>query len=73
LRQLRLSDDQLAAVLHAAQPLAVGDRGAFPQDVAAALHGQELDDGTAYRTIAQVQRRYWDPPIMAGASLRWDR
>jgi hypothetical protein len=59
---LRLTDDQLAAVLRAAEPLAVGDRGAFLQDVAAALAGQELGDGVVYRTIAQVQGRYYDPP-----------
>src|SRR6476619_5420280 len=60
---LRLTDDQLAAVLRAAEPLAIGDRGAFLQDVAAALQGQELGDGAVYRTVAQVQRQYYDPPI----------
>jgi hypothetical protein len=49
---LRLTDDQLAAVLRAAEPLAVGDRDAFLRDVAAALQGQELGDGTVYRVIA---------------------
>ena len=53
---LRLTDDQLAAVLQAAEPLAIGDRGAFLQDVAATLQGQELGDGAVYRTIAQAQR-----------------
>jgi hypothetical protein len=72
LRPLRLTDDQLAAVLRAAEPLAVGDRGAFLQDVAAALQGQELGDGAVYRTIAQVQRRYYDPPIL-GPEPRWGR
>ena len=38
---LRLTDDQLAAVLRAAEPLAIGDRDAFLQDVAVALRGQE--------------------------------
>jgi len=69
---LRLTDDQLTAVLRAAEPLAIGDRGAFLQDVAAALKGQELGDGTVYRTIAQVQRRYYDPPILS-APPRWGR
>jgi hypothetical protein len=69
---LRLTDDQLAAVLRAAEPLAVGDRGAFLQDVAAALQGQELGDGTVYRAIAQAQRRYYDPPILTPGS-RWER
>ena len=39
-----------------APPTAVGDRGAFLQDVAAALQGQELGDGRS------VQRRYYDAP-----------
>jgi hypothetical protein len=69
---LHLTDDQLAAVLRAAEPLAVGDRGAFLQDVAAALQGQELGDGAVYRTVAQVQRRYYDPPILS-APPRWGR
>jgi hypothetical protein len=30
--------------------------------VAAALQGQELGDGTVYRVVALVQRRYYDPP-----------
>ena len=69
---LRLTDDQLAAVLQAAEPLAIGDRGAFLQDVAAALQGQELGDGTVYRAIAQAQRKYYDPPILTPGS-RWER
>jgi hypothetical protein len=69
---LRLTDDQLAAVLRAAEPLAIGDRGAFLQDVAAALQGQELGDGTVYRAIAQAQRQYYDPPILTPRS-RWER
>jgi|GraSoiStandDraft_16_1057320.scaffolds.fasta_scaffold408270_1 hypothetical protein len=67
---LRLTDDQLAAVLHAAEPLAIGDLGAFLQDVAAALQGQELGDGTVYRAIAQAQRQYY-PPILTPGS-RWE-
>ena len=69
---LRLTDDQLTAVLRAAEPLAVGDRGAFLRDVAAALQGQELGDGTVYEAIAQAQRQYYDPPILTPGS-RWDR
>jgi hypothetical protein len=62
---LALTDDQLAAVMRAAEPLAVGDRDGFLRDVAAALQGQELGDGAVYRTIAQMQRRYYDPPILS--------
>jgi hypothetical protein len=69
---LRLTDDQLAAVLRAAEPLAIGDRGAFLQDVATALQGQELGDRTVYRVVTQVQRRYYDPPTL-GPEPRWGR
>ena len=71
-RPLRLTDDQLATVFRAAEPLAIGDRGAFLQDVATALQGQELGDGTVYRVVAQVQRRYYDPPTL-GPEPRWGR
>jgi hypothetical protein len=50
----------------------IGDRGAFLQDVAAALQGQELGDGMVYRVVAQVQRRYYDPPILLPLP-RWGR
>ena len=60
---LALTDEQLTAVMHAAEPLAVGDRDAFLRDVAAALRGRQLGDGMVYRTIAQVQRHY-DPPVL---------
>jgi hypothetical protein len=69
---LHLSDDQLAAVLRAAEPLALGDRSAFLQDVAATLRGQELGDGAVYRVVAQAQRQYYDPPILS-APPRWGR
>jgi hypothetical protein len=58
---LRPTDDQLAAVLRAAEPLAVGDRGACrtsPRPCKAASSAME-------RAVAQVQRRYWDPPVLA--------
>ncbi len=52
--------------------LAIGDRGAFLQDVAAALRGQELGDGTVHRAVTQAQRKYFDPPILTPGS-RWER
>jgi hypothetical protein len=69
-RPLRLSDDQLDAVMRAAERLAVGDRDAFLRDVAEALRDQELGDGTVYRVITQVQRHYYDPPIMTSPTRR---
>jgi hypothetical protein len=68
-RPLRLTDAQLSAVLRAAEPLAIGDRGAFLQDVAAALQGRELGDGAVYRAITQAQRKYYDPPILSAGSV----
>jgi hypothetical protein len=62
---LALTDEQLDAVMRAAQPLAIGDRAAFLQDVAAALRGQQLGDGAVYRTIARMKRRYYDSPVLA--------
>jgi hypothetical protein len=56
---------------HAAKPLAIGDRGAFLQEVAATLRGQELGDRMVYRAIAQAQRKYYDPPILTPGS-RWE-
>jgi hypothetical protein len=69
---LALTDDQLTAVMRAAEPLVVSDRDGFLRDVAAALRSQELGDGTVYRVVAQVQRRYYDPPILS-APPRWGR
>jgi hypothetical protein len=62
---IRLTDSQLDAVLAATRPLAVADRDAFLQDVAAALQGRpSLEMATLYRAIADVQRRHHDPPQM---------
>ena len=57
-----LSEDQIHAILSATHPLPIADRDAFLDDVADALDGVELGDGAVYRTIKDVQRRYWDPP-----------
>jgi hypothetical protein len=61
---LALSDEQLDAVLRAAQPLPVAARDQFLIDLAAALQGQDLGDGAVYRAIRDVQRRHHDPPMM---------
>jgi hypothetical protein len=62
---IRLTDVQLDAVMRAAAPLAIGDRDPFLRSLAEALQGcRELGDGTVYRIVAEVQRRFWDPPLM---------
>ena len=63
---LRLSDDELDAVMAAARPLAVERRNAFLQDVATALAScAELGPGVVHRVCAQVQREFFDPPDLS--------
>ena len=60
---IRLTDEQLSAVLAAARPLAPADRDSFLQAVAEALRDRPVGDGTVYRIIAGVQHRFFDPPL----------
>ena len=61
---LRLTDSQITHIFAAARPLAVQNRDAFLQEVAAALAGiADPGDGDVARAIRQTQRRFWDPPI----------
>jgi hypothetical protein len=61
---IALTDAQLDAVFRAAAPLAVHERDAFLQDVAAILRGVVAPgDGDIYRAIREAQRRHWDPPL----------
>jgi hypothetical protein len=60
---LKLTDDQLSAVMRAAAPLAQNVRKDFLQALAARLCGlRELGDGVVYRTIKEVQAEFWEPP-----------
>jgi hypothetical protein len=53
-RPLALTDSEYDQVMAAARPLHE-------------LRGLgELGDGRVHRAIAEVQRRYWDPPIATG-------
>jgi hypothetical protein len=67
---IRLTDAQLDAVMAAAQPLAPGNRGPFLEAVAMALQGRELGDGILHRVIAEVQRKFWDPPLVTAGGKR---
>jgi hypothetical protein len=64
-KPIHLSDSQLEQIMRAAAPLAPNDRSAFLADVAAALHGQALGDGTIFRVIREIQGRYFHPPEFA--------
>ena len=59
---LSLTDDQLATVMNAAEPLLPADRSRFLQAVATALDGQEIGDGVVARTCREIQSRYFHPP-----------
>ena len=60
---LALTDDQLATVMNAAEPLLPADRSRFLEDVATALATiPELGDGSIARTCREIQRRYFTPP-----------
>jgi hypothetical protein len=61
---IALTDDQLDAIMSAAQPLAPADRSPFLEAVAAGLRGREIGDGLIHRMIAEAQRLYWHPPVL---------
>lgn len=65
---LRLTDLELDAVIRAARPIAVHRRDEFLQAVAQELaaYGGELGPVVVYRTVVEVQRRYFDPPRLTG-------
>jgi hypothetical protein len=64
---ISLSDDELAAVMDGARPLAPEHRDAFLRDIAAELakHPDELGPGIVHRLVRETQRRYFDPPTFA--------
>jgi hypothetical protein len=66
-RLLSLSDDQLAAVMSAAQPLLPADRSAFLVAVANYLANEPvIGDGTVARAIRSLQREFFKPPVISG-------
>jgi hypothetical protein len=67
---LALTDEQLAAIRRAAEPLQPHDRGAFLQAVADALQNLELGDGNVFRAIKVAQKQFYDPPILSIGSSR---
>jgi hypothetical protein len=64
---ISLTTEQLDAVMRAAAPLLVQDRGAFLEEVARELAAlPELGDGALHRVVASVQRRHFSPPSEHG-------
>ena len=66
MRPIRLSDDELDAVLAAARPLAVERRDAFLQQVATGLQAcTEIGPGVVYRVVAATQRAFFNAPDLS--------
>jgi hypothetical protein len=63
-RPLALTDGQLTAILHGAQPLRPHDRDDFLRAVANALAngGGPVGDGDVNRAIRAAQKKFFDPP-----------
>ena len=72
---IKLSDDELAAIMTACQPLRPASRDGFVPAVAAALQGREVGPGTVHRAIVEAQRQHFDPPNFNGnaATGKWGR
>jgi hypothetical protein len=63
MKPIRLTDDELSAVMSAARPLAVEMRDPFLRAVANALEGSKvIGPGVVARTCAELQRQFFDPP-----------
>jgi hypothetical protein len=61
---LRLSDEQLTALMRLAAPLAAADRAPFLEAVAAKLaeHPELAGDGYVARVAAEFQKKFWRAP-----------
>ena len=63
-KPIAFSDEQLDAIMRAAQPLAPADRERFVEAVIATLQGREIGDGTGYLAIREAQRKFFAPPVL---------
>jgi hypothetical protein len=63
-KPIALTDDQLATIKQAAQPLHPNDRGPYLERVAGMLQGhQELGDGIVSRAAKAAQSEFLRPPL----------
>jgi hypothetical protein len=70
---IKLTDDELTAVLAAAKPIAIDRRDDFLQAVANELSRYaELGPGIVHRVIVQVQRDFFDPPHLERSGV-WSK
>jgi hypothetical protein len=69
---VRLSDDELTAVMRAAQPIAIDQRDAFLRRVASELaRCDEVGPGVVYRICTAAQKELMDYPIFEKG--RWSK
>jgi hypothetical protein len=62
---IKLSEQQMSAVLAASYPLPADRRSDFLVDIARELAGlPEIGDGALHRVIMTTQRKYFAPPIV---------
>jgi hypothetical protein len=66
LSPISLTDDQLSAVMQAAEPLPPQDRSRFLRRVASLLRGRELGDGAVSRAARQAQAELFSAPRFNG-------
>jgi hypothetical protein len=68
---IKLADDELSAIMAAAQPLPIEMRDAFLRAVAHALQQEcngEIGPGLVARTCRELQRQFFDPPEFSRAA-----
>jgi hypothetical protein len=72
---IRLTDEELAAILVAARPLPIDLRDPFLQAVAHALSGKKMiGPGVVHQVCRELQRQFFDPPDLSrGHAPRWAR
>lgn len=63
---LRLSDEELAAIMDAAGPLPYRVRDAFLQEVAGELSrcNGDIGPGTVFRVVREQQKKFFDAPTL---------
>jgi hypothetical protein len=68
---LRLTDQQISAIMAAARPLERGHREAFLEEVAAMLQKYpEVGDGQLHQLLREVQRKHFDAPLSTAQEPR---
>jgi hypothetical protein len=70
---LRLTEDQMNALLAASKPLPADARAAFFEHAAQEISAlPEVGDGALHRIIMRVQRIYFDPPDLRASIGKYD-